>query len=73
MDYNKIIEIASEIVNNDKLYKKGLTLEYRLTEDEHKKLDEELFYKYNQASTPFTHQEVIEFDTEDVLLRFVYK
>lgn len=73
MDYNKIIEIASEIINNENLYKKGLTLEYKLTPDEHKKLDEEIFYKYNPSSTQYIYRDIIEFDAGDVTLRFVYK
>ena len=45
MDYNIIIETISEIVNNDLIYKEGLTLEYTLDEKFHMKLDEHFFYK----------------------------
>jgi hypothetical protein len=47
MDYNELIETISEIVNNEKIHKNGLTLVYELSEENHKKMDEHLYYKAN--------------------------
>ena len=45
MDYDIIIETISEMVNNDLIYKEGLTMEYVLNEELLMKLDEHFFYK----------------------------
>ena len=60
MNLDKILEIATECVENEKIPTKDLTLLYKLEEETHKKLDEELFYKINNSIEAFKHNEVIE-------------
>ena len=73
MTYEDIITTISEIVNNEKIYKTGLTLVYELSELRHKQLDEHLFYKTNPEDTKFTHQDIIELEIGGVLVKFVRK
>tara|TARA_Y100000310_G_C20625362_1_gene785561 strand:+ start:1147 stop:1368 length:222 start_codon:yes stop_codon:yes gene_type:complete len=60
MNLDKILEIATECVENEKILSEDLTLLYKLDEETHKKLDEELFYKINNSIEAFKHNEVIE-------------
>jgi hypothetical protein len=60
MDYNKLIETISEVVNNEKILKTNLTLVYELPEILHKQMDEELFYKTNGNETEFQHKDELE-------------
>ena len=60
MNLDKILEIATECVENEKILSEDLTLLYKLDEEAHKKLDEELFYKINNSIEAFKHNEVIE-------------
>lgn len=45
MDYEKLIETVSTIVEDEKIYKVGLTLTYELNKKNHKQFNEELFSK----------------------------
>jgi hypothetical protein len=73
MNYNELIETISEIVNNDKIHKLGLTLIYELDELNHKKMDEHLFYKSNPDSNNFKHSEMFEVEIGGILVKFVKK
>lgn len=73
MNYNELIDTISEIVNNEKIHKEGLTLVYTLDEQNHKKMDEHLFYKSNPNSAEFIHRDIIEVEIGGVLIKFVKK
>ena len=73
MNYNELIESVSEIVNNDNIYKIGLTLVYELDALNHKKMDEHLFYKSNPHSNNFKHSETFEVEIGGILVKFVKK
>lgn len=73
MDYNQLIETISEIVNNEKIHKTGLTLLYELDEQNHLKMDEHLFYKSNAPSDKFVHNQVIELEIGGVNVKFLKK
>lgn len=73
MDYQDIITTVSEIVNNEKIIKDGLTLIYELTPLNHKQLDEHLYYTHNPRGTDFQHQEVIEIELGGILIKFIEK
>lgn len=60
MDLEKVLDIAHECVENERIPVEGLTLTYNLDSIAHKKLDEELFYKTNNNKSSFEHNEVIE-------------
>jgi len=80
MTYQELIKSISEIVNNEDIIKEGLTLVYKLPADEHVKMDEHLFYKVNDRTAKFEHQEQIEVELGGVLIhiikentKFIYK
>ena len=73
MNYNELIETISEIVNNEKIHKDGLILTYELTEENHKKMDEHLFYKANSTDTNFIHRDIVEVEIGGIIIKFIKK
>lgn len=73
--YQDIIEMASEIANNEKIIKKNLTLIYELDDENHRKLDEDLFYrtKQHENGEKYKHQEIIEVNIGDIKFKFITK
>lgn len=67
--------MASEIANNEKIIKKNLTLIYELDDENHRKLDEDLFYrtKQHENGEKYKHQEIIEVNIGDIKFKFVTK
>ena len=47
MTYEKLIETISMIVDNENIFKEGLTLVYELDEKRHKQINEHLFAKHD--------------------------
>ena len=70
MKLDQIIEMANECVQNDRIPIEGLTIVYKLDEDSHKKLDEELFYKINNDISSFQHNEIIELNLAGITFVF---
>jgi hypothetical protein len=70
MNLDQVLEIATECVANEKIHSDGLTLLYKLDEETHKKLDEELFYKINNSITAFKHNEIIEINIAGITFIF---
>lgn len=73
MNYEELINTVSAIVESDVVYKKGLTLVYELPIDNHKKMDEHLFYKTNPINTDFVHRDEIEIEIGGVTIKLVKK
>lgn len=73
MNYNELIDTISEIVNNEKIYKEGLILTYELDENNHKKMDEHLFYKANANGDNFIHRDIVEVEIGGILIKFIKK
>lgn len=73
MDYNKLIETISEVVNNEKILKTNLTLVYELPEILHKQMDEELFYKTNGNESQFQHKDEIELEVSNLKIKLIKK
>ena len=73
MNYEELIDTITEVLNNDKIHKKGLTMVYELDEHNHKKMDEHLFYKSNPGSDDFVHREVVDVEMNDFIIRFIKK
>lgn len=71
MTYNELIKTISEIVNNDDIIKTGLTLVYELPSEDHKKMDEHLFYKVNDRTDKFEHREIIEVELGGVIVNII--
>jgi hypothetical protein len=70
MDLKKVLQIANECVDNDIIPTEGLTIGYKLDDETHKKLDEELFYNTNNNITNFVHNEVIEINIVGITFVF---
>lgn len=73
MNYEELIETISEIIDNEKIHKEGLTLVYELEKVNHEKMDEHLFYKANSNNTKFTHRDVVEVSISGVIIKFIKK
>jgi hypothetical protein len=73
MDYEKLIETVSLIIENDKIEKEGLTLVYELESGLHKKMNEQLFYKMNEASAKFIPTEDFAVIFADLTVKFIKK
>jgi len=70
MKLEEIVDIANACVENEKIPIEGLKIVYKLEEDIHKKLDEELFYKINNDITSFQHNEIIELNLAGITFVF---
>lgn len=73
MKYDELIKTISEIVNNEEIFKEGLTLTYELEEDNHKKMDEHLFYMANPEGTDFEHKDTVFVKFGDIKVKFIKK
>jgi hypothetical protein len=73
--YNTIIEVATEIANNKLIPKEGLVIVYELDEENHLKLDEDLFYRSNKdiPGAVFTHTDVFEVPFTEFIFKFIQK
>lgn len=73
MKYEDLIRTISEIVENENIYRDGLTLVYELDEKNHEKMDEHLFYKANPSDAEFIHNDVVEVEIAEVKVKFIKK
>lgn len=73
MTYENLIATFSEIINNEDILKDGLVLFYELDEENHKKMDEHLFYKGNEKDVKFEHRDIIEVEIEGFTINIVKK
>lgn len=71
MKYEELIETISLMVENEKIYKNGLTLVYGLNEKNHKQMNEQLFYKANPVNLEFTPTDEFEVELGGILVKFV--
>lgn len=71
MTYEKLIETISMIVDNENIYKEGLTLVYELDEKRHKQINEHLFFKSNPTTSSFVATDEFEVELGGILVKFV--
>lgn len=71
MNYEELIETISLMVENEKIFKKGLTLVYELDELNHKQMNEELFYKSNPSNLKLIKTDEFEVELGGILVKFV--
>ena len=71
MNYEELIQTISTIVENETIYKKGLTLVYELDEKNHRQMNEQLFYKSNPVTAKFVSSDEFEAELGGVLVKFV--
>ena len=73
MTYEKLIETVSLILENDNIYKDGLTLTYVLTPKKHKTMNEQLFYKTNPPNVNLILTDEFEVEIEGIIIKFIKK
>lgn len=73
MTYDKLIETVSLILENDNIYKNGLTLTYVLTPKKHKSMNEQLFYKTNPPNVNLILTDEFEVEIEGITIKFIKK
>lgn len=72
MNYNKLIETVKVLVNDENVYKKGLTLVYSLSPNKHKKLSEDFFYRITGGQNDkYEYTEEFEVEIADIIIKFV--
>lgn len=71
MTYEQLIETVSVMVENEKIYKTGLTLVYELDSRNYKQMNEQLFYKSNPATAQFIPSDDFEVELGGVIVKFV--
>jgi hypothetical protein len=72
MNYEKLIETISTIVNSETIHKENLSLVYELPEDLLKKMDEELYYRTNKVGV-FEHKDEIDINVMGVKIKLIKK
>jgi len=73
MNYEKLISTVSEIIENEKIEKKGLILNYELSEKTHKQMNEDLFFRMNSSDTIFRPTDIFEVEIDGMLIKFTKK
>lgn len=73
MNYNNLIETISEIVNNDKINKNGLSLIYQLNNHVFDGLNQELLNKTNSIGTQPIPINEFEVEIGGILIKFIKK
>ena len=73
MTYEDLIETFTEIIKSETIHKEGLIMFYELDAENHEKMDEHLFYKTNDRNAKFVHNEVIEVEIDDFVIKIIKK
>ena len=71
MKYEELIDMISEIINNPKIKTEGLSLTYHLPEKEHRKMNEDLFYRTNPINTHLPLSDEFEVQIDGLLIKFI--
>ncbi len=76
MTYEDLISTVSEIVENEKIYKKGLVLTYVLSDGTHRKMNEIVFRKSNPSPLiPMEYNDEFEIESKTennvIVVRFI--
>ncbi len=72
MNYEKLIETLSTIIENDKIEKTGLSLTYYLSDEDHLNLSVDLYYKTEQ-NEEFQPEEEFEVEIGGIIVKFLKK
>jgi len=72
MNYDILIKTISEMVNNDLIYKEGLSLTYNVDYRLHRRLDEHFYYKANgKKITNYEPTDEFEVEMGGIIIKFV--
>jgi hypothetical protein len=73
MNYDKLIETISELLENEKIEKNGLTLTYNLNPKAHIAMNLELLHKTQGMNTEFKPVDEFEVEIGGILIKFIKK
>jgi hypothetical protein len=73
MNYDKLIETVSELLENEKIEKNGLTLTYNLNPKAHIAMNLELLHKTQGMNTEFKPVDEFEVEIGGILIKFIKK
>jgi hypothetical protein len=71
MTYEELVESISSIVENPKIYKKGLIITYELNDNNYKQLSEHLFYKSNPSNSRFIPSDALEVELGGIVVNII--
>ena len=66
LKYEDIIRSVSEIVNNELIFKENLAITYKVSNDNLKRLNEHIFYKYNPSDVVCPQKDMMEIEVGGV-------
>jgi hypothetical protein len=73
MNYDKLIETVSELLENEKIEKNGLMLTYNLNPKAHLAMNLELLHKTQGMHTEFNPVDEFEVEIGGILIKFIKK
>jgi len=73
MTYEQLIDSVTSILNDETIYKNGLTLTYELIPKNHKAMNELLFYKSNPITDNPILTDEFEVDFDGIIVKFIKK
>jgi hypothetical protein len=73
MNFDKLLQTVSEIVENENIEKNGLILTYELHPKAHLAMNMELYYKTTGSSDNFEPSDEFEVEIAGILIKFVKK
>ena len=73
MNYDKLIETISELLENEKIEKDGLMLTYYLNPKAHLAMNLELLHKTQGMNTEFKPVDEFEVEIGGILIKFIKK
>lgn len=73
MNFDKLIETISEILENEKIEKNGLILTYELDPKTHLDVNLEMFHKTKGVDLEFQPADEFEVEIGGILIKFVKK
>ena len=69
MTYEQLIETVSVMIADERIQKKGLMLTYTLPENEHRKINEVLFYKNNPTANFIKYEDEFEIEIAGIIVK----
>jgi len=73
MNFDKLLQTVSEIVDNENIEKQGLTLTYELHPNAHLAMNMELYYRTNGSGDNFEPSDEFEVEIAGILIKFTKK
>jgi hypothetical protein len=71
MKYEDLITTVTSIVNDETIYKNGLTLTYELSESDNINLNEEIFHMFNPMTVEFIPNDEFEIAIGGIIVKLI--